>query len=82
MSTPKYPKSKATVRVFRLWNANRKKALQWRYYKHRDNAKLGALIEAKNSTVGTTIEVFNSSTGKELGQYTRRPHAVTFSEQS
>lgn len=74
----KYPKGSGTVRPFRLWNASSKKNLAHRCYKIRPNAHIGALIECRWAAVGHTIEVYNVTTGKLLGQYTRTPTAIDF----
>jgi hypothetical protein len=67
-------------RPYRLWNTRTKAWLKWRYYKVLDNAKIGALIEAKYSDIGTTIELIDQRGHKLVGQYTRRPNNVTFAE--
>lgn len=69
-----------TTRPYRLWNANTNAPLRWRYYAHRRRAHIGALIEARWSKIGTTIEVIDSRTGRLLGQYTRRVSTVDFKE--
>jgi hypothetical protein len=66
------------VRPFRLYNANTKEFLKWRYYAYPKNAHRGALIECRWSKVGVTIEVVNHESGRLLGQYTRRPSSITF----
>lgn len=73
-----FPRNPGTSRPFRLWDANAKVAIRYRYYVHRRKAEMGALIEARYAKVGTTIEVFNAETGRLLGQYTRKIHTVTF----
>ena len=73
-----YPKSDGVKRPFRLWDAKAKKAMPWRNYKHRRNAHLGALVEARWSKVGTCIEVYDATNGKLCGQYTRRLHTIDF----
>jgi hypothetical protein len=75
----KYPTQPKTIRPYRLWNAQEKKPVLYRYYKHRTNAHHGALIDARWAKVGTTIEVYNAQTGNLVGQYTRRVHTITFS---
>jgi hypothetical protein len=62
------------------WNTRTKAWLRWRCYKVLDNAKIGALIEAKYSEVGTTIELIDQRNHSLVGQYTRRPTSVTFAE--
>ena len=74
-----FPRSEGTQRPFRLWDANAKKALRWRYYSDPRRAHVGALIEARWAKVGVSIEVYNAATGRLLGQYTRRLHTVDFS---
>ena len=66
------------LRRFRLWNANEKTEIRWRYYVHVRNAHLGALIECRWSPVGTTIEVFDAEGYVLLGQYTRGVDAIKF----
>lgn len=73
-----FPRSEATKRPYRLWDANQKAALRWRCYSDPKRAHVGALIEARWSKVGTTIEVFNANTGRLLGQYTRKPTTIDF----
>lgn len=71
--------SNGNSRPFRLWDAKAKKPIRFRYFRHKHNAHVGALIEARWAAVGTTIEVHNKETGRLLGQYTRRPSTVSFS---
>jgi hypothetical protein len=73
-----YPHDKESVRPFRLWDAKQKQQLRWRYYSDRKHAHIGALIEVRWSEIGTTIEVFDTRTGRLLGQYTRKVNTVTF----
>jgi hypothetical protein len=65
-------------RPYRLWNANQKKTLRWRYYASPKRAHLGALIEARWAEVGTVIEVFDARNAALLGQYRRTPTSVAF----
>jgi len=74
----KYPRSEGTIRPYRLWHANEKHALRWRCYTDPHRAHIGALIEARWSKVGVTIEVYDALTGRMLGQYTRRTDTVSF----
>lgn len=67
-------------RPFRLWNANEKKNIQWRYYADKKRAHIGALIEARWSPIGTTIEVYDCRNAKLLGQYTRRVDTIKYME--
>lgn len=73
-----YPKSEGTTRPYRLWDANAKTPMRWRCYKHPHNAHIGALIEARWAKVGVTVEVYNATTARMLGQYTRHPNTVSF----
>lgn len=68
-----------TTRPYRLWNANEKAQLRWRYYKSPKRAHLGALIEARWAKPGTVIEVLDVRTSSLLGQYKRTPTSVVFS---
>lgn len=77
----KYPKldnGADTVRPYRLWNANDKELMRWRYYVWPRNAHLGALIEARWSQPGAVIEVIDIRTSALLGQYKRTPTSVQF----
>jgi hypothetical protein len=73
-----YPVSEATVRPYRLWNANEKEPLRWRYYSDPRRAHIGALIETRFAKVGVTIEVYNATSGRLLGQYTRGVNSIKF----
>lgn len=77
-SREKFPRSDLKARPFRLWDAKAESALRWRCYSDPKRAHMGALIEARWSAVGATIEVFNVNNGKLLGQYTRRLHDIHF----
>ena len=66
------------IRRYRLWNANERAEIRWRYYAHVRNAHLGALIECRWAAVGTTIEVFDAEVYALLGQYTRTATAIRF----
>jgi len=74
----RYPRNDESLRPFRLWNANTKEQMRWRYYSDKKHAHIGALIEVRWSEVGTTIEVFDTTTGRLLGQYTRKVNTVAF----
>ena len=69
-----------SLRPFRLWDANARTALRWRYYADKRRAHIGALIEARWAAVGVSIEVFDIRNGKLLGQYTRRVGTVAFTD--
>jgi hypothetical protein len=73
-----YPKSDCPARPFHLWDAKEQKHVPYRFYSDPKRAHLGALIEARWSAIGVTIEVFNANTGRLLGQYTRRVHGIEF----
>lgn len=67
-----------TLRPFRLWDENEKKALRWRYYSDPRRAHIGALIEARWAKVGAVIAVVDVSVGRLLGQYRRNLNDVSF----
>lgn len=73
-----YPKSDGTMRPYRLWHAQEKRALRWRYYADPRRAHIGALIEARYEKVGAVIEVYNAGNGRLLGQYKRTVDSVVF----
>lgn len=75
-----YPRSRDTLRPFRLWDARARAPLRWRYYKHKAHAHNGALVEARWAKVGTTIEVVDVRYGRMLGQYTRTVDSIAFLE--
>ena len=74
-----YPKVEETKRPYRLWDAEAKEQMRWRYYSDPKRAHMGALIEARWAKVGTTIKVFNAENGRLLGQYRRTANSVEFS---
>lgn len=78
--TIEIPQQPDSVRPFRLWDANKGVQLRWRYYTDKRRAHIGALVEARWAAVGVTVEVFDIRNGKLLGQYTRRPTTVAFSD--
>lgn len=67
-------------RPYRLWSPLADRFLRGRNYKILKNAHLGALIEARWSTVGVTIEVLDIRTSKLLGLYSRTPTSVVFTK--
>ncbi len=69
-----------TIRPFRLWHATERRNLRWRNFKDKRRAHIAAMIEARWAKVGVTIEVYNCTNGKLLGQYTRTPTAVKIVE--
>lgn len=67
-------------RPFRLYNANTRTFLPWRFYRHLRNAHMGALVEVRWAKVGTTLEVIDVSSGNHTrGSYTRGVNQVYFS---
>ena len=68
------------ARPYRLWNANLKQDVRWRYYQYLERAHTGALITARDSKVGVVIELYNFNTGKLLGQYKRTVNSVDLSK--
>ena len=76
----KYPIVGESKRPYRLWNANEKHAMRWRYYSNSKRAHMGALIEARWAKVGTVIEVYNAENGRLLGQYKRTVNTIEFSQ--
>jgi hypothetical protein len=79
VATP-FPKIAETVRPFRLWDANAKHPVRYRYYSAAKRAHLGALIEARWGAVGTVIEVYDARTAALLGQYRRTVSSVAFTD--
>jgi len=75
-----YPKSTGRARQFRLWDAQAKRPMRWRCYKHRENAHNGACLEMRWAVVGAVIEVYSASTGRLLGQYCRGIDVIYFTE--
>jgi len=73
-----YKVDKETVRPFRLYDAVTKKYVRYRNYKVKDNAHIGALIQARWAAVGTTLEVVNFHKGTLIGQYTRGVNDIKF----
>ena len=65
-------------RPYRLWDANNKINLRWRYYSDPKRAHMGAIIECRWSKEGTVIEVYNAATGQLLGQYKRLATSIAF----
>lgn len=65
-------------RPYRLWDAEKKQHLRWRYYASPKKAHMSALIEARWAEVGTVIEVYDARNAALLGQYRRTPTSVAF----
>jgi predicted DNA-binding WGR domain protein len=64
-------------RPYRIWDANAKKDVRYRYYAIERNALDGALLEARWGKVGTALEVYDCRHGTLLGTFKR--HATTLS---
>lgn len=73
-----YKRTSATKRPFRLWDTTARKEMRWRYYSDPKRAHLAALLECRWSKPGVTIEVYNATTARLLGQYTRHLHHIDF----
>lgn len=65
-------------RPYRLWDADAKRNLQWRYYSASYRAHIAALIECKKAQEGFVVEVYNAANGALLGQYKRLSSSVAF----
>ncbi|MCC6489121.1 MAG: hypothetical protein IT364_16600 [Candidatus Hydrogenedentes bacterium] len=76
----RYPVVSESKRPYRLWDANAKCALRWRYYSNPKRAHMGALIEARWAKVGTVVEVYNAENGRLLGQYRRTATTIEFTQ--
>lgn len=74
----KLTENKEGTRPFRLWDAQKRKQIAHRYYTFPKRAHIGALIEARWSSVGTCIEVYDARNGHLLGQYTRTLNQIEF----
>ena len=68
--------TEAPKRPFRIWDADAKKDLPYRYYAIKANAHNAALIEVRWSKVGVTLEVYDKRTAKLLGTYSRKLHTI------
>lgn len=66
------------ARPYRLWDAVNRRNFRWRNYADPKRAHMGALIEARWSPIGATVEVYDARTGRLLGQYTRRVDSIRF----
>lgn len=78
MKYPKLENGDDSPRPYRLWNANEKELVRYRWYKWPRNAHLGALIEARWAKPGEAFEVIDIRTASLLGQYLRTPTSVQF----
>jgi len=77
---PRLENGEEAARPFRLWNANDKELIRWRWYKYSRNAHLGALIEARWAEPGAVVEVIDIRTASLLGQYKRTPTSIQFTK--
>lgn len=68
------------ARPYRLWDPRKRQNFRWRCYSDVKRAHIGALIEARWSGIGDTVEVYDARTGRLHGQYTRRVDSITFRE--
>lgn len=68
-----YPLVEDALRPFKLWNAKTKEHLPRRSFSIRINAHKAALWEVSIAPVATTIEVYDCTNGRLLGQFTQRP---------
>lgn len=66
------------VRPFRLWDTVNRTNFRWRCYSDPKRAHMGALIEARWSGIGASVEVYDCRTMRVLGQYTRRVNSIQF----
>ena len=66
-------------RPFRIYDSNTKKNLPWRCYVHFNNAHIGALIQARWASIGTTLEVIDTE-GGAFGSYKRGVNGITFAK--
>jgi hypothetical protein len=71
---------KDCARPFRLWDPRTKKHLVGKNYGNAHRAHDGALIAIRWGKVDDTIEVYNATTGKLEGQYTRKVNSVMFTK--
>lgn len=69
----KYPIHKKTLRPFRIWNAKERKQLQWRNYAYSWSAIGGAWAEIQWMKANTSLEVFDTATGKHIATFTKQP---------
>lgn len=65
-------------RPYRLWDAQAKKNMPFRFYKDKDRACIGALIECKRAKPGFAVEVYDCTTMRLVAQYRRTPTGMTF----
>lgn len=73
-----YPQTKDTVRPYRLWNANEKRNEPHRCYSTQRRALDSALLLVRWAHVGVSLEVYDITTARWLGTYTRRVDSITF----
>lgn len=65
-------------RPFRLWDCKAKKFLPYRCFSIYRNCHRCAMVMARWSRVGTTLEVIDVRTSRMCGQYTRGVNAINF----
>jgi hypothetical protein len=73
-----YPKDKGTVRPYRLWDASEKRNVPHRCYSTERRALDSALLLIRWSAVSKSIEVYDITTARWLGTYTRRVDSIAF----
>jgi hypothetical protein len=74
------PMNTDTVRPFRIWDAKKKANVPHRCYATERAAMISALILTRWAKVGETLEVHDISTGRLIGQYTRRVSSISFAK--
>jgi hypothetical protein len=67
-------------RPFRIWDANAKKDVRYRYYQIKKNALDGALLEVRWGKVGTALEVYDCRYGALLGTFVRHATTISFTK--
>ena len=77
-SYTRWDKEEPSLRPYRLWDANAKRDMRWRYYKIKRNALDGALLEARWAKVGTAIEVYDCRSAQHLGTFKRHVTTISF----
>jgi len=74
----KRTRQEESSRPFRIWDANEKVDVRYRYYSHALNAHWGCLKQMLWTKVGVTLEIYSIVNGKLYGQYTRTLTGVKF----
>ena len=67
-------------RPFRLWDANKKRDVRYRYYAIKRNALDGALLEVRWGKVGAALEVYDCRHGTLFGTFKRHPTTISFTQ--